>query len=194
MVIRSARLLRKKVRPRFLRVVQNERDKLHERLLRGVPRGIRPGDGGWLRSDGAASAEQSKEVCLEDEAENQQKDGAADADMHAAESKTASATAGIVASILDILALTAWRPSHNLFLFLAGKRNVNWSSRLAPIITDVITGFANNHERHIRAGLQACAFAMGAMASRIFQVRSLSTIGKSNSRRSARFHNGGRES
>jgi hypothetical protein len=81
--------------------------------------------------------------------------------MHAAESKTACATAGIVASILDILALTAWRPSHNLFLFLAGKRNVNWSSRLAPIITDVITGFANNHERHIRAGLQACAFAMG---------------------------------
>jgi hypothetical protein len=58
--------------------------------------------------------------------------------MHAAESKTASA--GIVASILDILALTAWRPSHNLFLFLAGKRNVNWSSRLAPIMTDVTTG------------------------------------------------------
>jgi hypothetical protein len=47
---------------------------------------------------------------------------------------------------------------------------------------------------YIRAGLQACAIAMGAMASRIFQVRSLSTIGKSNSERSARFPNGGRES
>ena len=124
MVIRSASLLRKKVRPRFLRVVQNERDKLHERLLRGVPRGIRPG-GGRLRSDGAASAEQSKEVCLEDEAENQQKDGAADADVHAAESKTASATAGIVAPILDILALTAWRPSHDLLLFRAAPQNVS---------------------------------------------------------------------
>jgi hypothetical protein len=61
-------------------------------------------------------------------------------------------------------------------------------------MTDVTTGFANNHEIGIRAGLQACAFKMGAMASRIFQVRSLSTIGKSNSERSARFHNGGRES
>ena len=38
----------KERRPRFLRVVQDERDKLHERLLRGVPRGNRPGDG-WLR-------------------------------------------------------------------------------------------------------------------------------------------------
>jgi len=113
----------KERRPRFLRVVQDERDKLHERLLRGVPRGNRPGDG-WLRSDGAASAEQSKEVCLEDETENQ-KDGAADADMHAAESKTASATARIVAPILDILALTAGRPSHDLFLFPAGHRKVS---------------------------------------------------------------------
>jgi hypothetical protein len=61
-------------------------------------------------------------------------------------------------------------------------------------MTDVTTSFANNHERDIRAGLQACAFAMGAMASRIFQVSSLSTMGKSNSERCARFHNGGRES
>jgi hypothetical protein len=41
------------------------------------------------------------------------------------------------------------------------------------MITDVTTGFANSHASDIRAGLQSCAFAIGAIASRILQDRSL---------------------
>jgi len=43
----------------------------------------------------------------------------------------------------------------------------------------VTTGFDSSHASEMRAALQLWAFAIGAMASRIFQVRSLSTRGKS---------------
>src|SRR4029077_20274452 len=57
------------------------------------------------------------------------------------------------------------------------------------MMTEVTTGFANNHAIETRAGLEPCAFAIGAITSRIFQVRSLSTRGKSKSvrRESAGF-------
>ena len=51
------------------------------------------------------------------------------------------------------------------------------------MITEVTTGLASSQASDTRAGLQPWAFAIGAIASRIFQVRSLSTIGKSNSAR-----------
>jgi hypothetical protein len=40
-------------------------------------------------------------------------------------------------------------------------------------------GFAKSHASESRAGLHPCAFAVEAVTSRIFQVRSLSTMGKS---------------
>src|SRR3984957_4613674 len=46
------------------------------------------------------------------------------------------------------------------------------------MMTEVTTDFANSHASETRAGLQPCAFAIGAITSRIFQVRSLSTMGK----------------
>ncbi len=62
---------------------------------------------------------------------------------------------------------------------------LSWSCsmRLAPMMTLVTTGLASSHASEMRAGLQLWALAMGAMTSRIFQVRSLSTMGKSNSER-----------
>src|SRR5258708_4565376 len=47
------------------------------------------------------------------------------------------------------------------------------------MMTEVTTGFAKSHASDRRAGLHPCAFAIGAITSRIFQVRSLSTMGKS---------------
>jgi hypothetical protein len=47
------------------------------------------------------------------------------------------------------------------------------------MMTEVTTGFAKSHASERRAGLHPCAFAIGAITSRIFQVRSLSTMGKS---------------
>src|ERR1700722_18432988 len=49
------------------------------------------------------------------------------------------------------------------------------------MMIEVTTGFARSHASETRAGLQPWAFAIGAITSRIFQVRSLSTIGKSKS-------------
>src|SRR6476660_3553827 len=59
----------------------------------------------------------------------------------------------------------------------------------APMMTEVTTVFARSHASERRAGLHPCAFAIGAITSRIFQVRSLSTTGKSKSvrRESAGF-------
>src|ERR1700733_5672719 len=47
------------------------------------------------------------------------------------------------------------------------------------MITEVTAGLAKSHAIERRAELHPCAFAIGAITSRIFQVRSLSTIGKS---------------
>ena len=57
------------------------------------------------------------------------------------------------------------------------------------MMTEVTTGFAKSHASERRAGLHPCALAIGAITSRIFQVRSLSTMGKSYSvrRESAGF-------
>src|SRR5438128_4241230 len=104
-------LLWQKLRPRFLRIVEHKRHKLHQRLLRGVTSRIRFPDRGRARRDGAASAEQSEEVCLEDKTENQEQNGAANADMHAAKLKASSAC-GFIAAILYVLAFATGFPFH----------------------------------------------------------------------------------
>src|ERR1700724_611483 len=47
------------------------------------------------------------------------------------------------------------------------------------MMTEVTTGLAKSHAIERRAGLHPCALVIGAIMSRIFQVRSLSTMGKS---------------
>jgi hypothetical protein len=56
-------------------------------------------------------------------------------------------------------------------------------------MTAVTADFAKSHASERRAGLHPCAFAIGAITSRIFQVCSFSTRGKSYSvrRESAGF-------
>jgi len=44
------------------------------------------------------------------------------------------------------------------------------------MMTEVTTGLAKSHAIERRAGLHPCALAIGAIMSRIFQVRSLSTM------------------
>ena len=51
------------------------------------------------------------------------------------------------------------------------------------MMMEVTKGFARSQARAMRAGLQLWALAMGAMTSRMRQVRSLSTKGKSKSER-----------
>ncbi len=51
------------------------------------------------------------------------------------------------------------------------------------MMTEVTTGLASSQASEMRAGLQLWALAMGAMTSRMRQVRSLSTMGKSKSER-----------
>jgi hypothetical protein len=61
----------------------------------------------------------------------------------------------------------------------AARLSCSWSRRFAPMMTDVTAGFAKSHASERRAGLHSRAFAIGAITSRILQVRSSSTIGKS---------------
>ena len=95
--------------PGLLVVVENERDELDERALGVIASRIWLTDGG--RRTSAAATEKSEKVLLKDQTEDQQNQRAADADVHAAELESA-ATATLVATILDVLAITTGRPSH----------------------------------------------------------------------------------
>src|ERR1700730_6412966 len=118
MSIRFVGLLRQNSRPGFLRVVQHEGNKLHQgffRLIacRGSARRVRiayPGRSGRSRS--TAAIEKREEVCLEDEAEDEQDDGAADADVHAAKLKPAATASGFVATIFNVRTIAAGSPLH----------------------------------------------------------------------------------
>ena len=64
--------------------------------------------------------------------------------------------------------------------------NLESTDLKGPLTSFQCTRFAKDNFRKLvatRAALQSWSFAMGAMTSRIFQTRSLSTIGKSNSER-----------
>src|SRR4029077_9767442 len=54
----------------------------------------------------------SEEVGLENKTENQKQDGAANADVHAAELKAATSTARFIAAIFNVLAFSTGCPSH----------------------------------------------------------------------------------
>jgi len=113
-VVLHAGLLRQELRPSVLHVIEHERHELHQGLLGFVLRGI------WLaersRWSCCSAAEKSEEIDLEYETENQQNDGATDADVDAAELKSATAASGLIAAILDVPAFAARSPSHEFLL------------------------------------------------------------------------------
>jgi hypothetical protein len=106
--IGSARLLRQKLRPSLLRVIEYERDELYQWLLGGIARRIRPA----YRRAGAScpSAKQGKKVGLENETKNEQNNRATDAQVDATELEATAAS--LIAAVLDVLALVTGRPFH----------------------------------------------------------------------------------
>src|ERR1700757_3701342 len=113
MAIGNSRLLRQQPFPGFLRIVEHERDKLHQRLFRFVAGGIRPVDSCGDRRSRAAS-QQGEKVLLEEEAQDEKDHYAAEADVHSAkaESSPASAPVVFVSAILNVTACPARCPAH----------------------------------------------------------------------------------
>src|SRR5271170_2110531 len=107
MMILRARLRGQMRRPGGLHIIEHERNELHGGLFRRILRGIRLARFGLRRA--SAAAEQRKEIHFENETQDQQDDGAADADMKAAELKTA-ATAAFIAAIFDVGTFAAGSP------------------------------------------------------------------------------------
>jgi hypothetical protein len=100
--------------PGILRVVQHKRDELHRSLFLGVAGGVRPGHRGAC----AATAQQRKEVPVKYQAEDEQNQHPADADMHAAKAESAT-TAAFAPPIFNITACPARCPTHvNSFMAL----------------------------------------------------------------------------
>src|ERR1700680_2753855 len=109
MVVRLAGLLGKNLGPGVLRVVEDERDELHQRLFGFVARGVRAAHGRGTRPS-AAATEEREEILFEDKAEDQQDQGATDANVRAAQLKASATAAGLVATIFDVLTFLAGRP------------------------------------------------------------------------------------
>src|SRR5258708_1938765 len=107
MMIRNMLLFREQLVPGMLHVVDHEGDELNFLLLACIPRAGRPH---WVRR-GRGAREQA---VPENEAEDEQQYGAADAQMEAAEptEPARSAIAIVIAAILDIVADPARRPTH----------------------------------------------------------------------------------
>jgi len=106
--IGSASLLRQKLRPGLLRVIEYERYELYQRLLGSIARRVRLA----YRRAGAScpSAKQGKKVGLENETKNEQNNRATDAHMDATELEATAST--LIAAVLDVLALATGRPFH----------------------------------------------------------------------------------
>src|ERR1700693_5425262 len=99
MPVRFVSLLRQDGCPGFLRVVQNERHKLHQRLFRLIAWGraarpIRIAYRGRSRADGPAAAKKCEKIRFKYKAEDQQDDRAANADVHPAKLKSAATALG----------------------------------------------------------------------------------------------------
>jgi hypothetical protein len=110
---RLAGLLGKNLGPGVLRVVEDERDELHQRFLGFVASGIRPVDRCGNRRSGA-STQEGKEVLFEDKAQDEEDHHAAQSDVHASEAESTSASAPIVlvSAIVNIVARPARCPAH----------------------------------------------------------------------------------
>src|SRR5215831_16462386 len=78
MAIRNA-LLGKNFRPRLLRIIQDKGDKFYCRLFTGVTGAVRLRD---RRTSAAAGAQKGKQIAIEDKAEDEQNQHAADANVH----------------------------------------------------------------------------------------------------------------
>src|SRR6267154_5637281 len=100
-----AGLVGKKLRPCFLRVIERKGHERDQRALRSIARRIGLPDFRWTGGC-SATAQQGEKIGFEDEAENQENDGAADADVQAAELE-ASASTRLIAAIFDVLAFAA---------------------------------------------------------------------------------------
>src|SRR6267154_4775519 len=100
-----AGLLGKKLRPCFLCVVERKGHERDQRALRTIARRIGLPDLRWTGGC-SATAQQGEKIGFEDEAENQENDGAADSDVQAAELE-ASASTRLIAAIFDVLAFAA---------------------------------------------------------------------------------------
>src|ERR1700730_5023852 len=101
--IRFPRLLGQELRPRFLRVIERERNEFHERSLGRIASRIRLPD---CRGTGVCctAAKQCEKIGFEDETEDQQNNCAADPDVQAAELEAAT-PAALIATVFDVLAL-----------------------------------------------------------------------------------------
>lgn len=118
MTVTNIRLVRHKLLPGMLYVVEHERHELYFAVLRG-----RRSNGAW----GGRSI-RAKKAVAEYKTDNQKEDGSANsqvdsAESAAAESETAS-TAIVVAAILDVAAYPAGRPFHGVCpsLSLRGRK------------------------------------------------------------------------
>ncbi len=98
--------LLKNSRPGLLRVVEYKRNKLHRWLLAGVTLAI--GLTECLPGSRPLIAEQGEEISLEHEAKHEEDEESANPEVHTAD--TASA---FVSAILNIVASSAWSPTHN---------------------------------------------------------------------------------
>ena len=99
MPVADASLIRKKLRPGILRVVEHKGYELHQRLLRGVSSGVGLAD----RGTGVAGSatEKAEQVRLENKTENQKKNRTTNANVDSAEPE-AAATATFVTAIFTI--------------------------------------------------------------------------------------------
>src|SRR5258708_6081054 len=100
-----AGLLGKKLRPCFLCVVERKGHERDQWALRSIARRIGLTDLRWTGGC-SATAQQREKIGFEDEAANQENDGAADADVQAAELEAAASSA-LIAAIFDVLAFAA---------------------------------------------------------------------------------------
>jgi hypothetical protein len=100
--------------PVVLRVVEHEGDELNFFLLGCVARRIGSAGRAAAGANGAGVEQRRNQVALEDEAEHEQHEYAADADVHAAETAATgeAAPAAVVTTIFNIVAGAAWSPSH----------------------------------------------------------------------------------
>jgi len=108
-------LLRQYLFPGFLGVIEDEGDELFKGLLTLVFRPVGPRNAGAGPRGDSAAAEHGKEVAFEQQAQNEQEDNSADADMHAAEGQsetTASSAVVLVPPIFNVLTVAAWCPAH----------------------------------------------------------------------------------
>jgi hypothetical protein len=100
--------------PGLLRVVEDERNKIDERFFGIVASGVRRTRRSLAGLNAlTASTQQCEEILMEDQAEDEKDQRAADADVNAAKSEaTTPAAAGFIAAIFDVGTFSTVGPTH----------------------------------------------------------------------------------